>query len=107
MGVRGYGADETKGTVSQVVINPHNRLVTHAIVRVLYKPTSDGRQACHDFLVPVESMQVVDAGGIFLSRETNGISQFSVFDPENYPFAPLAWQPPYPYAVGSVRWPHR
>ncbi len=107
IGVRVYGADETEGTVSQVVINPHNRLVTHAIVRVLYKHTSDGRQAWHEYLVPVESMQVVDAGGIFLSREMNGISQFSVFDPANYPFAPLTWQPPYPYAVGSVRWPHK
>lgn len=107
IGVRVYGANETEGTVSQVVINPHNRLVTHAIVRVLYKHTSDGRQAWHDFLVPVDSMQVVDAGGIFLSRETNEISQFPVFDPANYPFAPLTWQPPYPYAVGSVRWPHK
>lgn len=107
IGVRVYGADETDGTVSQVVINPQNRLVTHAIVRVIYKHTSDGRQAWHDFLVPVDSMQVVDAGGVFLRRETNGISQFTIFDHANYPFAPLTWQPPYPYAVGSVRWPHQ
>lgn len=107
IGVRVYGKGETEGTVYQVVINPQNRLVTHAVVRVIYKHTSDGRQACCDYLVPVDSMQVVDTGGIFLKRETNVIHQFPVFNPTAYPFAPLTWQPPYPYAVGSVRWPHR
>lgn len=105
IGVRVYGADETEGTVYQVVINPQNRLVTHAIVRVKHKHTSDGRQTWCDYLVPVDSMQVVDAGGIFLSHETNVIQPFPVFNSANYPFAPLTWQPPYPYVVGSVRWP--
>jgi hypothetical protein len=52
-------------------------------------------------------MRVVDAGGIFLSHEMNVLSQFSAFNPAHYPFAPLTWQPPYPYAVGSVRWPRQ
>lgn len=104
IGVRVYGAEETQGTVYQVVIRPQNRLVSHAIVRVLDKQTSDGRQAWGDYLVPVEALQVVDAGGIFLRQETNVIHQFPVFNPAHYPFAPLTWQPPYPYAVGCVRW---
>lgn len=107
IGVRVYGEDETEGTVYQVVINPQNRLVTHAIVRVKHKHTGDGRQAWCDYLVPVESMHLVDEGGIFLSRKANVIDQFPVFNPTNYPFAPLTWQPPYPYTVGSVRWPRQ
>jgi osmotically-inducible protein OsmY len=107
IGVRAYGAEERKGTVYQVVINPHNRLVSHAVVRVLDKQTGDGRQVWGDYLVPVEAMQVVDAGGIFLCREAGAIHAFPICNPADYPFAPLTWQPPYPYAVGSVRWPRQ
>jgi osmotically-inducible protein OsmY len=103
IGVRVYGEDQIEGTIFQVVINPQNRIATHAIVRVKY--TSDGRHTWCDYLVPVESMQVVNEGGIFLNHGANGINQFPVFNPASYSFAPLTWQPPYPYAVGSVRWP--
>jgi osmotically-inducible protein OsmY len=105
IGVRVYGEDEIEGSVYQVVINPQNRLVTHAIVRA--NQSANGRQAWFDYLVPVESMQVVDKGGIFFSHKTNVLSQFPVFNPAHYPYAPLTWQPPYPYAVGSVRWPRQ
>lgn len=105
IGVRVFGEDETQGTVYQVVINPQNRLVTHAMVRVIH--TNDSRQAWSDYRIPVEEMRVVDVGGIFLSHETNVLSQFPVFNHAHYPFAPLTWQPPYPYAVGCVRWPRQ
>lgn len=98
-----FGEEETEGRIHQVVINPQNRLVTHAMVRVF--STHEGCQAWCDYLVPVEVMDVVDAGGIFLYQETNVLSGFPVFNPIDYPFAPLTWQPPYPYKVGSVRWP--
>ncbi len=104
IGIRVYGNDETEGTVHQVVISPHNRLVTHAIVRIKLKQTSDGRLAWCDYIIPVVAMDVVDAGGIFLSQSAPAINQFPVLNPADYPFAPLTWQPPYPYAVGSVRW---
>lgn len=105
IGVWVYGENGTGGTVYQVVINPQNRLVTHAIVRENH--TMDGRKVWCDYLVPVESMQVVDEGGIFLNDRTMVISQFPVLNPANYPFASLTWQPPYPYTVGSVRWPRQ
>jgi osmotically-inducible protein OsmY len=105
IGVRVYGENENEWTVYQVVISPQNRLVTDVIVRV--KQASDDRHAWCDYLVPVEALQVVDSGGIFFSHKTNGIRQFPVFKPALYPFAPLTWQPPYPYAVGSVRWPRK
>jgi hypothetical protein len=106
IGVRVYGndgSDGIEGIVNQVVINPQNRLVTHAIVHERYP--DNGRNAWFDYLISVESMLVVDLGGILLNQRTSVISRFPIFDPANYPFAPLTWQPPYPYTVGSVRWP--
>lgn len=94
--------DETEGIVYQVVINPQNRLVTHAIVCVTHV-IHDRLETCN-YLVPVEAMNVVDEEGIFLNYTTPAINQFPVLNPTNYPIAPLTWQPPYPYAVGSVRW---
>ncbi|HVP20840.1 MAG TPA: BON domain-containing protein [Anaerolineaceae bacterium] len=103
IGARVYGANETEGNVTRVIINPHNRLVTHAVVRV--SQTIDGRLEVCDYLVPVEAMQVVDMDGILLNPITPAIESFPRFIPAEYPFAPLTWQPPYPYRVGNVLWP--
>ena len=103
IGVRVYGADETEGIVTRVVINPHSRLVTHAVVRV--SQTINGWPEVCDYLVPVEAMRIVNGSGIFLNRNTSAIDIFPLFNAANYPFAPLTWQPPYPYRVGNVLWP--
>jgi osmotically-inducible protein OsmY len=105
IGVRVYGEDEIIGIVYQVVISPRNRLVTHAIVRV---SQMNGELAeIYSYLVPVEAMKVVDEGGIILNHNTSAIQKFPIFNPEEYPFASITWQPPYPYAAGSVRWPRQ
>jgi hypothetical protein len=103
IGVRVFGKDETQGIVYQVVITPQNRLVTHAIVRV--NRIANGWQDSCDCLIPAEAMDVANLGGIFLNYRAPAIYHFPVFSPANYPLAPFTWQPPYPYAVGSVRWP--
>jgi osmotically-inducible protein OsmY len=101
--VRVYGDDENEETVYQVVVNPQNRLVTHAIVRV-NQFVYGGQKVC-DYLLPVEAMRLVGACGIFLIHRAPVSDQFPILISANYPFAPLTWLPPYPYAVGSVRWP--
>lgn len=103
IGVRVYGENGIEGIVVQVVIQPNNRLVSHAIVRV--NQTIDGRHKSCDYMVPVQSMRIVDLGGIFLNRNSPAINAFPAYNPKEYPFAPLTWQPPYPYTVGNVRWP--
>jgi len=103
IGVRVFGEGESQGTVYQVVIAPQNRLVTHAIVRATH--IIDSHLETCDYLVPVEAMNVVDEGGIFLNDNAPAINQLPIFNPAQYPFPPLTWQPPYPYAVGNVRWP--
>ena len=105
IGVRVYGTNEAEGKIYQAVIRPQNRLVTHAIVRV--SQLIDEWQRSYDYLVPVKYMWVVDDGGILLNRSAPAIHQFPVFNPVDYPFAPLTWQPPYPYAAGNVRWPRQ
>jgi len=105
IGARVYGMDETEGIVFQVVIQPQNRLVTHAIVRASY--IVDGWRRLCDYLVPVEAMQVANEGNILLNRSAPAIHQFPAFNPVDYPFAPLTWQPPYPYTAGNVRWPRQ
>ncbi len=102
IGVQVFGEGEIEGIVYQVVINPLNRLVTHAIARVTHL-NHDWPETCN-YLVPVEVMNEVDEGGIFLNHSAPAINQFPVLNPTNYPLAQLTWQPPYPYAVGSVRW---
>jgi len=105
IGVGVFGKDETQGTVYQVVISPQNRLVTHTIVRI--KRSTNGWQESFDFLIPVDEMDVVDEGGIFMNSGAPAIHQFPGFISADYPYAPLTWQPPYPYAVGRVRWPRQ
>jgi osmotically-inducible protein OsmY/sporulation protein YlmC with PRC-barrel domain len=102
IGAQVFGEDGTEGTVYQVVINPQNRLVTHAIVRV--NRTTDGYQESYDYLLPVEAMRVVNPNSINLIHRAPESVSYPIFTPAYYPFPPLIWQPPYPYKVGSVRW---
>ena len=97
--------DETlqQGVVTQVVIQPRNRLVTHAVVRV--SDFDNGKFVFREYLVPVEAMEVVKKESIFLKRNGPHLDAFAAFEPLNYSPAPLDWQPPYPYRVGTVLWP--
>jgi hypothetical protein len=97
-----YSEDGTEGSTTQVIIRPDNRLVTHAVVRVREK--EDIWWVTHDYLVPVEAMDVVDAGGILLKGDAPALAAFPAFNSGDYPIAPLTWIPPYPYQFGSVRW---
>ena len=82
-----YGEDGQVGIVSQVVIQPRNRLVTQAIV-------SDLKNDKH--LVPVDALEVVNKESAFLKRKVASLCAFPVFTPTDYSPAPSNWQPPYP-----------
>jgi osmotically-inducible protein OsmY len=99
--INDYNGQE--GVVTQVVIQPRNRLVTHAVVCTsdLY----DGKSVSHEHCVPVEAMEVVGRDSVLLKRNGPPLNAFPTFEPSNYPQASLNWQPPYPYAAGAVRWP--
>jgi hypothetical protein len=92
-----------EGVVTQVVIQPRNRLVTHAVVSA--SDFRDGKFVFYEYLVPVEVMEVVNQESIFLKRQGPPLNRFPAFEPSDYPSAPVNWQPPYPYTDGTVRWP--
>lgn len=97
-----YDYNKQEGVVTQVVIRPRNRLVTHAVVSA--NGFHDGRFLFYEYLVSVEAMEVVNKESIFLKRNGPPLNAFRVFEPSDYPQAPLDWQPPYPYVAGAIRW---
>lgn len=97
-----YDRNRQEGIVTQVVIQPRNRLVTHVVVSM--NDFHDGKFVVHEYLVPVNTMEVVNKESIFLKRKGLSLNTFPAFKPKEYPLAPSDWQPPYPYEAGSARW---
>jgi osmotically-inducible protein OsmY/sporulation protein YlmC with PRC-barrel domain len=102
IGASVYGKDGLVGVVTQVVIQPRNRLVTH--IAVSANELRDGKLVSTEFVVPVEAIDLVNKSGVSLMRNAPSLSAYPTFDPGDYPLAPLDWQPPYPYTAGTVRW---
>ena len=61
-----------EAVVTHVVIQPRNRLVTHAVVST--NDFRDGKDVFHEYLVPVEGMEVVNTGK-HLSKTERAASQ--------------------------------
>ena len=98
-----YDYNRQEGVITQVVIQPRNRLVTHAVVNI--SDFRDAKLMFHEYLVPVEAMDVVDTESVITKRNGPSLNDFTIFDPSNYSLVPSDWQPPYPYTSGHVRWP--
>jgi len=98
-----YDYNRQEGVVTQVVVQPRNRLVTHAVVSA--SGFHDGKFLFYEYFVPVEAMQVVNKESIFLKRNGPPLKAFPAFEVSDYPPAHVDWQPPYPYTAGTVRWP--
>lgn len=103
LGAQVYDRTGMAGIVSQVIISPRNRLVTHFAVRVR-SGFLDGKYISGEYLVPVEAIDKVNEESIFLHQAGAPVHLYPAFDSEAYPLAPQSWQPPYPYHPGSVRW---
>jgi osmotically-inducible protein OsmY len=100
-----YGKDGEAGVVTQVVIQPDNRLVTDFVVRS--GPVRDSHLAARETIIPLEASEVARDESIILQRKGPSLKTFPAFDPNAYPLAPSTWKAPYPYAAGEVRWPLR
>lgn len=98
-----YDYNTQEGVVTQVVIQPRNRLVTHAVISI--NDFQDDNLVVQATIVPVEAMEVVNQESIILKRNGPPLNTFPIFEPSDYPPAPLDWRPPYPYSSGDVRWP--
>jgi osmotically-inducible protein OsmY len=97
-----YGKDGEVGVVTQVVIQPDSRLVTHVVVRS--KELTDGNLVARETVIPLEASDLVKNESIILQRNGPSLNAFPVFDPDEFPLAPFTWQAPYPYTAGEVRW---
>jgi osmotically-inducible protein OsmY len=97
-----YDYRKNEGVVTQVVIQPRDRLVTHVVVSA--SGFHDGKFLFYEYFVPVETMEVVNKESIFLKRSGPPLNAFPAFEAPDYPPAPPDWQPPYPYVAGAVRW---
>ena len=100
--VKVYDHNRQEGIVTQVVIQPRNRLVSHAVVST--SDFYDGKFVFYEYIVPVEAMEVVNKESLVLKRNGSPLNAFPAFEPTDYPLAPADWQPPYPYTTGTVRW---
>jgi hypothetical protein len=97
-----YGENGDEGVVSQVVIQPDNQLVTHVVVR--FKEIRDGNLEDRETVIPVQKIDLVNNGSIFLVRNGQPLNAYPALDPDNYPLALFTWKAPYPYTAGEVRW---
>lgn len=97
-----YGKDGEVGIITQVVIQPDNRLVTHIVVRS--KELTDGNLVARETVIPLDAGDLVKNESIILQRNGSSLKAFLAFDPDEFPLAPFTWQAPYPYTAGEVRW---
>lgn len=98
-----YDHSSEEGKVTQIVIQPRNRLVTHVVGRT--KEYIVDEFVFHEFLVPIEAVEVVNQNGLILKRNGSPLIAFPTYESSNYELAPLDWQPPYPYTAGTILWP--
>ena len=98
-----YNLDGQVGTVTEVIIDPLSRLVTHIAVSAI--DLWDGTPVRGEYLVPVESILLANKESVFLRREGRRLQSFRPFDPSAFSRAPGTWQPPYPYLPGKLLWP--
>jgi len=97
-----YDYNTQEGVITQIVIDPRNRLVTHAVVSV--SEFHDGKSVAHEYLIPVEAMDEVNQESIILKRNGPSLNAYPAIELSSYPLPPSEWRPPYPYEDGFVRW---
>ena len=97
-----YDYNTQEGIITHVMIEPRNRLVTHPVVSV--SDFHDGKPVVHEYLIPVEAMEVVNQESIILKRNGPPLNAYPMIELSSYPLPPSEWQPPYPYEFGFVRW---
>jgi osmotically-inducible protein OsmY/sporulation protein YlmC with PRC-barrel domain len=102
IGAKVYASDGRAGRVSQVIVNPRNRLVTHVVVE--RRSLRSGQLVKDEYVLSAETIVRSNGNSIFLKFPSCEISEFPVFEGEEYPTAPNLWHPPFPYKAGSVRW---
>jgi osmotically-inducible protein OsmY len=97
-----FAKDGPAGWVGELILNPVSRLVSHIAVGLGPLGYEDPAKSLR--VIPVDVIDLVREGSVFLVVRARVLSDSPLFDPHEYPLAPESWKPPYPYLPGTVRW---
>ena len=97
-----YGKGGEVGVITQVVIQPDSRLVTHIVART--KELTDGNLVSREIVIPLEASDLVKNESIILQRNGPSLNAYPALDLDEYPLVESTWKAPYPYTAGEVRW---
>jgi sporulation protein YlmC with PRC-barrel domain len=96
-----YGSDGKKlGTVSHVIVQPPRMHVTDIVV-------TTGDLLERDVVVPVDRVEDVDAGGVYLSIHKDDLKNYPDYVEVEFRRPPPGWRPPrgFLYPVAAVLLP--
>lgn len=103
VGARLYTRSGLVAHVSQVVIDPRNRLVSHIVITL--DGSAPAGQAGVQYVLPAEAIDFVREGSVWLKPEATQNIEITPFEADKFPLAPAEWHPPFPYRPGTIRWP--
>jgi BON domain len=98
-----YADDGEIGKVAGIVINPHDRLVSHILVDA--RLDLGRREVRGQFVIPAAAIRLTTNGGTTLHDSIQEVNARPQFREADFPLAPPGWQPPFPYSPDTVRWP--
>jgi osmotically-inducible protein OsmY/sporulation protein YlmC with PRC-barrel domain len=105
-----YANDTTIGSVEKLLIDPQTWRISAIVVRMTVSgrhDTKSGRtQAGEAVVVPVEHVENVTVGAVYLSLSKDDVQRLPRFDPADYPAPDRNWQPPTPYRREDIRFDH-
>jgi osmotically-inducible protein OsmY len=97
-----HAADGPAGRVECVVLDPRSRLASHVVVAG--DLVIDGRSVPGTRVVPIAAVARANEGGVFLVEPLSTLAERPAYRAADFQRPPLAWQLPFPYVAGDVRW---
>ncbi|MDR7415574.1 MAG: BON domain-containing protein [Armatimonadota bacterium] len=103
-----FATDVEVGRVEAVVLDPASRRVVGVVVHGEFPdagapPDAAGPLWERSVVIPLEQVERVTLGGVFLNVHAGAAAENPDLDPERYPPPPPDWTPPFPYREGDVR----
>jgi osmotically-inducible protein OsmY/sporulation protein YlmC with PRC-barrel domain len=93
------------GRVTQIIIDPYSRLVTHAVVDIPSEANGPmGARTSNLVVVPASEIKQVAPKAVYLRRDSASVATYPFFSSAHFPAPPPVWCPPFPYRNRTVRW---
>ncbi|MCS7173191.1 MAG: BON domain-containing protein [Armatimonadetes bacterium] len=108
-----FATDVEVGRVGAVVVDPASRRVVAVVVHGDFPeagapPHPAGPLWERGVVIPLEQVERVTLGGVFLNVHAGAAAENPDLDPGRYPPPPPDWAPPFPYRCEDVRlWPEQ